>query len=46
MSNASATVLKPTAPAIQPLLIEMFKATPAYIFATAVMAALGKPAQR
>ena len=48
MSNASASTFKPaaTAPVVQPLLVEMFKATPAYLFATALMAAFRTPAQR
>ena len=49
MSNATtAAALKPTAaaPAFQALVVELFKATPAYIFATALITAFGKTAQR
>ncbi|HEY4069070.1 MAG TPA: hypothetical protein VGM74_19340 [Burkholderiaceae bacterium] len=48
MSNASASTFKPAAngAVVQPLLVEMFKATPAYLFVTALIAAFRKPAQR
>jgi hypothetical protein len=48
MSNASASAFKPaaTAPVVQPLLVEMFKATPAYILVSALIEAVRKPARR